>query len=55
MVAAVDLMYRVYQVFNLKYAPQTQGIWNFIDSLVYGVKVDHEQGSVKAFHCILSF
>ena len=55
LVGAVDLAYKVYQVLNLEYAPQTQGIWTFLGSLVYGAKVPKELGPIKAFRAYYYF
>ena len=52
---AVDLCYKAYQVLDLKYAPQASVVWNFMDSLVYGVKVPNEPGSLKSFRAYYHF
>ena len=55
LVGAVDLTYKVYQILDLKYAPQTHGVWSFLDSLVYNVKVANEMGSIKCFRAYYNF
>ena len=55
LLGAIDLAYKTFQVLHLQYAPQTQGVWHFIDSLVYDVKVPHEQGSIKSFRAYCHF
>lgn len=55
LVCAVDVCYKAYQILHLDYAAQAAPIWKMLDTLIYGVKVNNEPGTVRAFRAYFSY
>ncbi|XP_071497429.1 uncharacterized protein [Diadema antillarum] len=56
LVSAVDLCYKIFQIFDLEYPAQARAMWVILDTVVYGVEAGaQETGAVKAFRAYYHF
>lgn len=56
LLSAVDLCYKIFQVFDLEYPAQARAMWVIMDTVVYEVEAGaQETGAVKAFRAYYHF
>lgn len=56
LVAAVDLCYKIFQIFDLQYPCQARAMWVVMDTIAFDVKPGaQESGAVRAFRAYYHF
>ena len=54
---AVDTCFKIFHIFDLEYPAQASAIWNFFDTLVFGLHAakGQESGAVRRFRAYYHF